>query len=70
MEQILRPDLVLLDMPPILEYDDLNAILPHVDGVLLVADGTHTQARHIEECERLIKKRSKLLGVVLNRARA
>lgn len=69
MEQILRPDVVLLDLPPILEYDDLNAMLPHIDGVLLVSDGTSTQAKHIEECERLIKKRSKLLGVVLNRAR-
>lgn len=69
-ETILRPDVVMLDLPPILEYDDLSAVLPHVDAVLLVADGNQTQAKHIEECERLITKRSKLMGVVLNRARA
>ena len=70
MTHLLKPDVVMLDLPPILEYDDLSAVLPHVDGVLLVADGTDTQTKDIEECERLIKNRSKLMGVVLNRGRA
>ncbi len=69
MIHLLKPDVLLLDLPPVLEYDDLSAVLPHVDGVLLVADATSTQTRDIEECERLIKKRSKLMGVVLNRSR-
>jgi len=69
MIHLLKPDVVMLDLPPILEYDDLSAVLPHVDGVLLVADGTSTQTKHIQECERLIKNRSKLMGVVLNRGR-
>ncbi len=69
MVHLLKPDVVLLDLPPILEYDDLSAVLPHVDGVLLVTDGTSTQTKEIEECERLITKRSKLMGVVLNRGR-
>jgi len=69
MQHLLKPDVVMLDLPPILEYDDLSAVLPHVDGVLLVADGTSTQTKDIEECERLIKNRSKLMGVVLNRGR-
>ena len=70
MTHLLKPDVVMLDLPPILEFDDLSAVLPHVDGVLLVADGTSTQTKDIEECERLIKNRSKLMGVVLNRGRA
>lgn len=70
MEGLLDPDIVLVDLPPMLDYDDASAFLPHVDGVLLVADGTRTQARHIAECERRLAGRSKLMGVVLNRARA
>jgi protein-tyrosine kinase len=70
MTHLLKPDVVMLDLPPILEYDDLSAVLPHVDGVLLVADGTNTQTRDIEECERLIAKHSRLMGVVLNRGRS
>ncbi|HCQ65622.1 MAG TPA: hypothetical protein DIU07_10925 [Rhodobacteraceae bacterium] len=69
MTHLLKPDVVMLDLPPILEYDDLSAVLPHVDGVLLIADGTSTQTKDIAECERLIKNRSKLMGVVLNRGR-
>jgi Mrp family chromosome partitioning ATPase len=70
MTHLLKPDVVMLDLPPILEFDDLSAVLPHVDGVLLIADGTSTQTKDIAECERLIKNRSKLMGVVLNRGRA
>ncbi|MEZ5767095.1 MAG: hypothetical protein R3D80_05045 [Paracoccaceae bacterium] len=49
MTHLLKPDVVMLDLPPMLEYDDLAAVLPHVDGVLLVADGTSTQTKDIEE---------------------
>jgi Mrp family chromosome partitioning ATPase len=65
----LRPDVVLYDMPAILEYDDLGAFLPQVDGVLLVSDGTSTTARQIAECERVMQGQTQLLGVILNRAR-
>lgn len=68
-EGVLEPDLMLFDLPPMLDYDDLSALLPDIDGVLLVADGTRTQARHIAECERVLANRTKLLGIVLNRAR-
>jgi Mrp family chromosome partitioning ATPase len=69
MTQSLRPDVVIYDLPPILEYDDLAAFLPHVDGVLMVADGTQTTAKHIAACERTLKGQSQLLGIILNRAR-
>jgi len=69
MTQSLRPDVVIYDLPPILEYDDLAAFLPHVDGVLMVADGTQTTAKHIAACERTLKGHSQLLGIILNRAR-
>jgi protein-tyrosine kinase len=69
MTESLRPEVVIYDLPPILEYDDLAAFLPHVDGVLMVADGTRTTASHIAACERTLKGQSQLLGIILNRAR-
>jgi len=69
MTQALNPDVVLFDMPPMLEYDDLSAFLPQVDAVLIVADGTKTLGRQIAKCERLLDGRAPLMGVVLNRGR-
>ncbi|RKF15365.1 exopolysaccharide biosynthesis protein [Roseovarius spongiae] len=65
----LLPDVVLYDLPPMLEHDDLQAFLPQVDGVLLVADATRTLGAQIKECERRLEGRTQLLGVLLNRAR-
>ncbi len=69
MTRTLRPGVVIYDLPPILAYDDLAAFLPQVDGVLLVADGTQTQARHIEACEKILEGQTQVLGIVLNQAR-
>lgn len=68
-EEELSPDVVLYDLPAMLEYDDLAAFLPQVDGVLLIADGTKTTKAQIEECERILEGQTELLGVVLNRGR-
>lgn len=68
MQRQLLPDVTLCDLPPILGGDEVEAVLPHVDGVLLVTDGTRTTAREIAECERLLDGHTPLLGVVLNRA--
>lgn len=64
----LAPDVVLYDLPPALDTDDVLAILPEVDGVILVSDGSQTSAEDIAACERLFKDRTTLIGVVLNRA--
>lgn len=69
MQQALDPDIVLYDMPAMLDYDDLAAFLPNLDGVLLVSDGTRTTKRQIEECERILDGQTQLLGVVLNKGR-
>lgn len=65
----LGPAVALFDLPPVLEHDDLAAFLPQVDGVLLVADGQSTTSAHIAACERVLNGQTRLLGVVLNRAR-
>lgn len=69
MSESLSPDVVVYDMPPVLEYDDVMAFLPQVDGVLLVADGASTTSDDIEACERVLDNQTQLLGVILNRAR-
>lgn len=66
----LDPDVVLYDLPAVLSHDDAAAFLPHVDAVLLVADGTKTTADQIRACEEILGDQTELLGVVLNRARS
>ena len=68
MIEQLDPEVVIYDMPPALGTDDLLAIAPSVDAVLLVVDGTKTSPEDVRACERLFESRLPLLGVVLNRA--
>jgi Mrp family chromosome partitioning ATPase len=63
------PDVMLYDLPAMLEHDDLEAFLPQVDGVLLVVDATCTLASQITECERRLEGKANLLGIILNRTR-
>jgi Mrp family chromosome partitioning ATPase len=64
----LDPEVVIYDMPPALGTDDVLAMAPSLDAVLLVADGTKTTADDLRACERLFEGRIALMGVVLNRA--
>jgi Mrp family chromosome partitioning ATPase len=64
----LHPEVVIYDMPPALGTDDVLAMAPSLDAVLLVADGTKTTAEDLRACERLFEGRIPLMGVVLNRA--
>lgn len=64
----LDPEVMIYDVAPALGSDDMVALLPQTDAVLLVADGTQTTAADLRACERLFEGRVPLLGVVLNRA--
>ncbi|MGL6210359.1 MAG: CpsD/CapB family tyrosine-protein kinase [Paracoccaceae bacterium] len=68
MADQLDPQVVILDLPPVLVNDDVLAMANHVDAVLLVTDGTKTSPEEIRASERLLDGRLPLLGVVLNRA--
>ena len=68
MIEHLDPDMVIYDLPHALGSDDVIAMLPQLDAILLVTDGTKTTADDIRRCERLFEGRVPLLGVVLNRA--
>lgn len=64
----LAPEMVIIDAPPVLVGDDVLALLPQIDAVLLVVDGTKTTAEDVRACERLFADQCPLMGVVLNRA--
>ena len=65
----LEADVVLFDLPAVLEHDDVMAFLPQVDGVLLVTNGQTTTAEDLIACERLLGDQTQLLGIVMNEAR-
>lgn len=64
----LDPEVILYDLPPVLVSDDVLAMAPSVDAVLLVTDGTKSAPDEIRAAEKMLAGRIPLLGVVLNRA--
>jgi Mrp family chromosome partitioning ATPase len=64
----LQPDAVIYDLPPALVADDVMSMIPQVDAVLLVVDGTRSTADEIKATERMLDGHVPLMGVVLNRA--
>lgn len=68
IEKHFQPDVMLFDLPPALLNDDVIAMLPQVDALLIVAAGGLTKAKDIKETERRLGDKVPLLGVVLNKA--
>lgn len=68
IETRLDPDVMLFDLPPALLNDDVIAMRPHIDALLIVAAGGLTKANDIKETERRLGESTPLLGVVLNKA--
>lgn len=69
MSARLRPDIVVVDLPPVLVSDDAIAALPHLDAVMLIAAAGQTKTAEIDASERLLADNTILLGVVLNKCR-
>lgn len=65
----LAPNVIILDLPPMLESDDLLVSLPLLDCVMLVAGAGISSLGEIDICERELVARTNLLGVVLNQCR-
>jgi len=68
MNDLLAPDVTLVDMPPLLDDSVAQALLPQLDAVLLISDGQRSTAAEIGECERLLDGQVPLLGVALNKS--
>lgn len=58
---------VIFDMPPILVADDVLALMPQVDGVLLVVAAGETKVHEAEEAQRAIPEKN-FMGVVLSKS--
>jgi Mrp family chromosome partitioning ATPase len=63
------PDVLLYDLPPMLQSDDVMAFLPHLDCVLLVAGAEKSRLDEVDKCEKDIAEQTNVLGVVLNLCR-
>ncbi|MFP7569259.1 CpsD/CapB family tyrosine-protein kinase [Marivita sp. S2033] len=68
IEALLEPDVMLFDLPPALLNDDVLAMRPYFDALLIVAGGGMTRANDIKETERRLGDKVPLLGIVLNKA--
>lgn len=68
IQSLLQPDITILDMPPALESDDVLAMAPHLDAILLVVDGTSTTPEDIRRCTSMFDGNIPLAGVVLNKS--
>lgn len=68
IETVFNPTVMLFDLPPALLNDDVIAMRPHFDALLIVAGGGITRANDIKETERRLGQGVPLLGVVLNKA--
>lgn len=68
VERLLSPDIVLFDLPPALAQDDVIALRPHFDCVLMVIGGGITTARQVREAVRRIGEDKPVLGMILNKA--
>lgn len=65
----LRADIVIYNLPSLLESDDCLGILPLMETTLLVVGAEHDTVSDIDASERELQTRSRLLGVVLNKCR-
>jgi protein-tyrosine kinase len=64
-----EPTIVLCDMPPMLQSDDMLAFASKVDCVLLLAAAETTSIDDLDICERELSAHTNVLGVVLNKCR-
>ena len=67
VRQTFRSHIIILDLPPILASDDVIALLPQIDCILMVAAVGLSKASEIEESTRHLKS-TPLVRLVLNKA--
>ena len=59
--------IVIVDLPPVLAADDVIALLPQLDCLLLVVAAGETTPAEIEECDRLLSAANSV-DIVLNKS--
>ncbi|MEO0819548.1 MAG: CpsD/CapB family tyrosine-protein kinase [Pseudomonadota bacterium] len=66
-QRVLKPDVMIFDLPPLLVNDDTLTFLPAADCVMLVVAAGESKTADIDESERLLSANSNFLGVLLNK---
>lgn len=66
IEQEHQPNIMIFDLPPIMQSDDTRAFLTNVDCTLIVARAEETTLGQIDSTEGEIAEHTNVLGVVLN----
>jgi succinoglycan biosynthesis transport protein ExoP len=62
---------IVIDSAPVLATDDAACLGPFTDGVFMVVRAAHTSSRMAcEALDRLLRRNSKILGMIYNRAPA
>ncbi|MFS4438091.1 CpsD/CapB family tyrosine-protein kinase [Paracoccaceae bacterium GXU_MW_L88] len=69
MDALLEPDITLIDTAPMLLTDDMMAMAPLVDCVLLVVGAGISTTHEVDICERDLAEKTNVLGVILNKCR-
>ncbi len=67
LKRTYQSHIIIVDLPPLLSSDDVIAILPQIESILLVAAVGQTKASEVEECNRHLKS-SHLVRLVVNKA--
>lgn len=62
------PDIMLLDMPPLIGADDNFGFLQNVDCALLLAEAERTTVEQVDIAERQLSELTTVMGVVLNKS--
>ena len=63
------PDVIVYDLPPMLQSDDVMAFLPQIDCMLLVAGAEKSRLDEVDKCEKDLADQTNVFGVVLNSCR-
>jgi Mrp family chromosome partitioning ATPase len=67
IETDFAPDLILIDLPPMMATDDNFGFLGNVDCVLLMVAAEHTTTDQIEVTLRQLGDLTSVMGIVLNK---
>ncbi|RYE59819.1 MAG: hypothetical protein EOP20_04160 [Hyphomicrobiales bacterium] len=69
LREALRADIIIYNLPSLLESDDCLGLLPLMETTLLVVGAEYSTLADIDVSERQLQTQTKLLGVVLNKCR-
>jgi Mrp family chromosome partitioning ATPase len=64
---LLRPTVMLYDLPPLLTADDALGMLDRLDGVILVVAAGETSPAQLRACEESLTDSERFIGVILNK---